>query len=500
MSRFNNPKALTALDPLPGRPSPGEAMASAPSSFAPLPIDRKSGPDPAVPVAAAQEFPEEKPSPIHTACFVTLCLYLLSAYANEFSSRLLHTKAYISTVSIALLPLLFAATGGVFRSVQGPVGKWYLAFGGWLAVCAPFSSWKSNTLSVLFDFYLRSFLLYFVVCACVLRLRELKRLMLVLGIGAVVVLFTCFKYGRPDEWGRFAVPESGFSFFANSNELALQLLLGMLVLLFYVIRKGFWVRAFSLCLIAISFYYSLGTGSRGGFVAAAVTSVAFFLLTKHKLRLVLLASAAIPVVFLLVPSEARHRLFLIVGSDAEVANDAEGSAIASQRQREQLLRDSIRMTLTHPLFGAGPGDYTTANAKYLENQGLQAVWLNTHNTYTQVSSESGIPGFIFFVAAIIACIRMNYRVYKQTARIQGLEDYAAVSLCMLLSIVAFSVNAFFDQQAYTTHLPVLAGVSTATYLLARRALGGPPEIERADASAAKDDPRDTVRNTLAGAT
>jgi O-antigen ligase len=128
------------------------------------------------------------------------------------------------------------------------------------------------------------------------------------------------------------------------------------------------------------------------------------------------------------------------------------------------------------------------------------VWLNTHNTYTQVSSESGIPGFIFFVSAIIACIRMNYRVYKQTALIKGLEDYAAVSLCMLLSIIAFSANAFFDQQAYTFPLPIIAGVSTATYLLARRALGALPRIESAAASAAKDDPRNRLRNTLAGAT
>lgn len=495
MSRFNNPKALTALDPLPGRSSPGETEASEPSS-----MGRMGGPDPAAPVAAAEEFPEAKPSPVHKACFVMLCLYLLSAYANDFSYRLLHAKAYISTVSIALLPILFAATGGAFRSVQGPFGKWYLAFGAWLAVCAPFSSWKGNTLSVLFEFYSKSFLLYFAICACVLRLRELKRLMFVLGIGAVVVVFTCFKYGRPGEGGRFAVPESVFSFFANANELALQLLLGMIVLLFYVLRKGFWLRAFSLCAIAISFYYLLRTGSRGGFLAAAVTSVAFFLLSKHKLRLVLLASAALPVVFLAVPSEARHRLFMIVGSQAEAATEADGATIASQRAREQMLRDSIRMTLTHPLFGAGPGDYAGANAKYLENLGLKAIWLETHNTYTQVSSESGIPGFIFFVSAIIACIRMNYRVYRQTSRIKGLEDYAAVSLCMLLSIIAFSVDAFFDQQAYTANLPILTGLSTATYLLARRALGAPPRIESADAFAAKDDPRNTVRNTLASAT
>jgi O-antigen ligase len=113
-----------------------------------------------------------------------------------------------------------------------------------------------------------------------------------------------------------------------------------------------------------------------------------------------------------------------------------------------------------------------ADSAYKESTGQRAQWVGTHNTYTQVSSESGIPGFIFYLATIVVCMRMNYRVYKKTRGISGLEDYAAVSFCMFLSIVAYAVGSFFDQLAYSTYLPIIAGVSSANYFAIRHAVGG----------------------------
>src|SRR5690242_15794301 len=265
MSRFNNPKTLTAAA-RPAFPQPSRAESVAPLEPAVVPIE------PPQPPAPASE--ELQPSGLHKACFITLCAYLLSAYANDMALRFFHGKSYISTVTIVLLPLLFAATGGILYGIRTPVSKWLLAFGAWLAVCFPTSFWKSNTLSVLFTFYFRSLLLYYVICGCVLRLRELKRLMVVQAIGAVVVIFTCFKFGEVAADGRLSVIESGFSFLANANELSLQLLLGSLVLLFFVIRGGLWTRAICLSMIAVSAYYALRTGSRGGFLAMGATVIA----------------------------------------------------------------------------------------------------------------------------------------------------------------------------------------------------------------------------------
>jgi O-antigen ligase len=433
----------------------------------------RAEPDQVAPAPVAA--PEIQPSGLHQFCFITLCIYLLSAYANEFSYRFLHSKAYISTVTIVLLPVLFALSGGIMQSVQVPLAKWYLAFGAWLAVCAPFSSWKSNTLEVLFTFYSKSFLLYFVICACVLRIREVKKLIFVLGIGATVVVFSCFKYGYVDQEGRFSVPsEGGYSFLANANELALGLILGVLALLFQLLRKRLWMRAVSFCVISAAFYYALRTASRAGFLSIIATILAFFLLSKHKLKLALLAVVLIPLVLLLLPAETRHRLFFIAvaGHSVQVTNELDLSSLESQKLREMRLMDSIRLTFQRPLFGAGPGDFMAADSAYKESTGQRAQWVGTHNTYTQVSSESGIPGFIFYLATIVVCMRMNYRVYKKTRGISGLEDYAAVSFCMFLSIVAYAVGSFFDQLAYSTYLPIIAGVSSANYFAIRHAVGG----------------------------
>jgi hypothetical protein len=63
-------------------------------------------------------------------------------------------------------------------------------------------------------------------------------------------------------------------------------------------------------------------------------------------------------------------------------------------------------------------------------------------------------------------------VYKRTSGVTGFEDHAAVSFCMFLSITAYAVGSFFDQLAYSTYLPIIAGVSSANYLCVRRVLAG----------------------------
>jgi O-antigen ligase len=472
MSRFNNPKVLTAP------PVPTPQSLREPSQEVST-LDRRPEPDQVAPVALT--LPEMQPSGLHKFCFITLCIYLLSAYANEFSFRFLQSKAYISTVTIALLPVLFALSGGIIQSIQVPLAKWYLAFGAWLAISAPFSSWKSNTLDVLFTFYSKSFLLYFVICACVLRIREVRKLLFVLGIGTSVVVFSCFEFGHVDVEGRFSVPGSVFSFLANANELALGLILGVLALLFQLLRKRMWTRSIAFCVILAALYYALRTASRAGFLSIIATILAFFWLSKHKLKLALLGVVLIPSALLLLPADTRHRLFFIAvaGHSVQATNEAEQSSLDSQRLREMRLLDSIRLTFQHPLFGAGPGDFMAADSVYKESTGQRAQWLGTHNSYTQVSSESGIPALFFYLATIVACVRMNYRVYKKTRGISGLEDYAAVSFCMFLSIIAYAVGSFFDQLAYSTYLPIIAGISSANYFAIRYALGGTLDTKRA---------------------
>ena len=74
-----------------------------------------------------------EPSPSDTGLaqrmgFVVLCIFVISAYANEFAARFFHTKAYISTVLWVLLPLLLILSGNLLRGFRDTVGGLWLGF------------------------------------------------------------------------------------------------------------------------------------------------------------------------------------------------------------------------------------------------------------------------------------------------------------------------------------------------------------------------------------
>src|ERR1700736_1189729 len=117
------------------------------------------GKDP--PVGKFARVSEVQPNLWQEACFVTLCAYLLSGLGNEFAFRIMHGKTYISTVLLVLLPGVFLVTGSAFRGASIAFGKWWISFGLWLGVCAPFSVWKSDTAHILVNYYFRSYVLYF---------------------------------------------------------------------------------------------------------------------------------------------------------------------------------------------------------------------------------------------------------------------------------------------------------------------------------------------------
>ena len=67
----------------------------------------------------------------------------------------------------------------------------------------------------------------------------------------------------------------------------------------------------------------------------------------------------------------------------------------------------------------------------------------THNAYTQVSSEMGLIGFFFFIGVFISCFRDLLRLDKTARRLQ-LKEVRSMMLCILLGLVALSIQYFFD--------------------------------------------------------
>jgi predicted nucleic acid-binding protein len=114
--------------------------------------------------------------------------------------------------------------------------------------------------------------------------------------------------------------------------------------------------------------------------------------------------------------------------------------------------------------------FTVASADEARKQGARGKWLETHNTYTQISSEAGLPALIFYLSALFGCLLQTNSLYKlfRTSKDPRHAEIAAAVLSIQASLVAFGVTALFSSVAYVSLFPTLAGLSVAVALSVRK--------------------------------
>ena len=168
--------------------------------------------------------------------FVLFCALLLSGYLNDWSYHVLGNKAYLSSFALIAVPVLWLISGNALRGFRDSIGVWWLAFLLLILMGTPFSYWRSGTLTLLSSYTFRSYILFFYTVSFATTVRRCRNLMLVNIVIAAVVVLTCIAFGQAGMEGdtRFRIPDS--LFFANSNELGLQLVLGITAFLFLVSR------------------------------------------------------------------------------------------------------------------------------------------------------------------------------------------------------------------------------------------------------------------------
>ena len=137
-----------------------------------------------------------------------------------------------------------------------------------------------------------------------------------------------------------------------------------------------------------------------------------------------------------------------------------------------MLEQSLLATLKHPLMGVGMGqfsNYVGLLGRAEGKTGAALHWAETHNAFTQVSSECGIPSFIFFVLGIVTAFTSVSRTYKR-ARRENRPDIANVCFCYLLSMIGFVVSIVFLANAYRFYLSVMIGLAIALSTIGEREL------------------------------
>src|SRR5260370_39104969 len=247
---------------------------------------------------------------LETLGYVLYCTYIISGFINEWTIRLLGGKAYISTVLVVLVPAVLLVSNNRFRGLKHAAGRWWTVFLLLLLLDMPLSAWKGGTTTLLLNYVPRSYAIFFFVTAFAVTLNRVKGLMVVGIATSTIVLFNCYKFGVLTEDGRLRLQDS--LFFANSNDLGLQLLMGVTQFGFLFHEKGLFKKVFAAGCIVLSVMYMLRTGSRGGLLAMVCFGVLRVFFFRNNLLFLALTAVIGLVGVGTLPSMTLRRLTLFV--------------------------------------------------------------------------------------------------------------------------------------------------------------------------------------------
>ncbi len=371
------------------------------------------------------------------------------------------------TMIVYVAALFTVVMQGGIRAFSHRAGLLLLGWCLWMVFCVPLSVWKAGSLATVLPVIQVGLGVYVLFAGVGMAYDDLRRAIHTLAYAVLLLALLTIPFGTISDGRLF--PARGR--FGNPNDFA-QVLLMMLPFWWYMLRTPLASRLRrALAIVAILVFLGMmaHTGSRGGLIGLAVTAIVPFLYATARQRIAMIAATTVVVVAaaLFLPERIERRYFILFeADDISSVEDAEtaGSAIGSTRGRWELLKDSVELTLAHPLFGVGPGQFPTAQNELAKERGQRrGRWLGTHNSYTQVSSESGIPALICYVGVLIASLRAlgRRRLPPAPLRDPVLEDIAQLALALRASIIAYAISTFFSAAAYTTFLPALAGLAVA---------------------------------------
>lgn len=398
--------------------------------------------------------------------FLLVFVFLSSSRILDFAFNNLHLPLILSLLAAAFTFI----SGGFQATFSTRIGKLMALFTVWLMVCTAFSEWRGGSFVMLRDIWSKSFLVFIIVAGATKTTIQARRMMVAIGLGtAGAMALAHLLHGNVN--GRLSLP---VGYLGNPNDLGQVMLVGLCFL--SVVLKGgksLFARLFVLVVSLVFVYSIFETGSRGALLGMmAIGGLIFIYASPGRKVMLLIAFAVLGTGMFAVSPVARVRMATLFSSDdADTRDSSQEMAVASTENRTLLLRESLQLTLRNPLFGVGPGTFESSAAALSHEQGGRALWKETHNSYTQVSSETGIPGALFFLGAIGSSIAGLIRVRRKAG---GLPEYRmihAVTGHLLVGFLAFVLTSFFSSVAYQFYFCLLIGLCAATISAAERELG-----------------------------
>ena len=361
-------------------------------------------------------------------------------------------------------------SGGIQRAFRLRSSRYLLAFVILMSVASVFSTWIGGSIPFTLAYLRTSFPCFLLLAGLIMTWKEYWRMLQVIAFSAAVNVVIARTMGKLfGQQGRMGI-EIGTNNNPNDFAAVLILLLPFLGLFLFAPKQRTIVRLLALAFLLASSYLVLASGSRGALLGMSVATVftIFKLPARLKVLAVLSALAACLIIAAALPTAVGKRLVSFgAGSDTgaqQFNSDSDIGAQESWENRKQLLEKSLLYTIEHPLLGVGPDQFPNYEGKRVQEEtGHIGQWHETHNSYTQISSENGIPAVVFFLMALGYSYFAIRRVYRLTKKSRNgdteLKKLNLAAFCLLVSMVGFCVTITFNNFGYQFFIPAFVGLA-----------------------------------------
>lgn len=380
-------------------------------------------------------------------------LFFRFSFLHEFLSSRLHFDTHLIILFGAISYFATFLAGGFFEALSERATWMWCAFGVWMTLATIFSTWRGGSLNDLLPYLKTTLPLVLLIPAVTYTSEDISKVLNTIGLAGAVTAMLGFV-SSDFKTGRMAFASAG-SDIQDSNDYAAHMILVLpaIAYFFFGPKRSIFMKLLGTVVLAAGLYQVFSTGSRGGFVGLICAGLYILKRGSSKVRMAILVGlpALALFAFAFIPEHSADRLKSLFGS-----TDDAGEAIASREARQALFWASVHITLHHPLFGIGPGEFMDYQAGMAKGEGERGMWHETHNAYTQISSECGIPALGFYLAAIGMTYASLWRATKS-----GIPVISTLANILSVMIVGYSICIVFLSHGFNFCLPVITGITTA---------------------------------------
>jgi len=421
-----------------------------------------------IPNHQAKSAPLPNLSAFHGVGFLLLAFQIFVYHTHFFDVMLSGMK--IPGLSYLIFFVALVASGRLLLAVKSPLTFLWVIYILWGLLASVLGTWRSHSLTKMTACIQALPIVWGIIAYTADRKYLVLNLRLIALCTFLAALIGLFVADRGLE--RLAYYQGSFS---DPNEYSIFLLYGLPSIVFSsVMAKNFAVKLLFLSTTVLVLWAILRTGSRGALVALAVLLLSYFIYSSplKKMLLVMVCAIGMMVALVVLPQNLILRYSSIFSSTKNLnAEDLGklGEALGSSESRLSLLLTSIETTVKHPLFGVGPDTFGGYYSDLVKREsGSNTASLTTHNTYTQISSEMGIPNLLVFISILVSSYRrLSWILSAGRAHLEGIsEQTVQCAFFLRLMLIGVAAGAFFLSLGYSSLFFTLTATIMACDLVA----------------------------------